>query len=85
MDDLKLKNDQILNAILLLTIQNNIQIRALTTTLLEIIPETSEQVDEAIVILNAQNALFQHEVVAKLKLLYGDVDDIDINDILKGL
>lgn len=77
--DFKIKDENYYNAILHLLVQNNIQIQALGTTLIEILSKSNEDADENIKILNEQIVQTQEKALQNLYVLFGD---LDINKLL---
>lgn len=85
--DIKLNKDQMFNAIFILVLQNNIALKGLIKTIIEYVAEKDGdvQADKFTLMLNVLSDETQHEILLSLKTLFGDVDDIDISDLLKKL
>lgn len=78
MENVNIKPQNVLQAILFLSIQNNIAIQALGDTLLDIIAKDDDYA-KANIQLYHENALArQDEVAVRLNALFGDVDLSDL-------
>ncbi|MDP9078653.1 MAG: peroxidase family protein [Bacteroidota bacterium] len=81
--NLNLKSDQVFNAILFMVVQNNIALRTMSKTMIEYIAEASgdDTANKFESIMNDLSSETQDEVLAHLKTMFGDVDDIDLNKL----
>lgn len=85
--NLKLTDKQVFNAILFVVTQNNIALKSLVATMIEHIADKdgNEAADKFEKIMNENIVDKKDEVLAGLKIIFGDIDDIDLPDFLKKL
>ncbi len=82
--DLQIKDEKLLEAIFHLVLQNNFQLRAISTALIEYIGETDDAKANKFTEIYNKLLVDSHEhVVLELKRLYDDLGDVDINDAIK--
>lgn len=81
--DIKLKLHQQISAILHLVMQNNIQLKVLTECFIEYVAEKdgNDMANKFEGIINASFVETQDATIAHLKRMFGDVDDINLNDL----
>jgi hypothetical protein len=85
--NLRLTDKQLTEAILFIVVQNNIALKSLTTAMIEYIADRDgdEAVEKFQKIMNENTIDNKDTVLAGLKIIFGDIDDIDLPDFLKRL
>lgn len=85
--NIRLTDKQVLEAILFIVVQNNIALKSLTTSMIEYIADKDgdEAVEKFEKIMNENVIDSKDAVLAGLKIIFDDIDDIDLPDFLKKL